>query len=164
MSALTDALARMRQYNSNGYNAQTNPHGFGDDGYEEEFPRALRDTATAIAAVVDLVDMAKGAASQAGAWLEETLPVARLSATQIVITGPEVAALPYKLRRALRLIQTVSGLCSVSGVVYDAGAGQVVVTVAGLVVDAGLTGVWLGQDPDNAPKQRRASGSGYGGL
>jgi hypothetical protein len=152
MSALTEALARLRQYNSNGYNALTNPHGMGDDGYEDEFPRALNDTATAISTAVDLVDMARAAANQAGSWLPETLPVARLSATQIAIIGPEAAALPYKLRRRLRLIQTTSGIGYVESAVHDAQAGRVVVTVSGVAVDAGLAEVWIGQDPDNAPQ------------
>lgn len=157
MSALTDALARLRQYNSNGYNAQTNPHGFGDDGYEAEFPRSLGDAATAVSAAADLVDMARAAANQAGSWLRETLPVVCLSDTQIVVTGPETAALAYKPRRPLKLIQTTSGIGSVESVIYNNEAGQVVITVTDMGVDAGLAEVWLGQDPDNAPKQITSS-------
>jgi|GEM_PF-4237333 len=153
MSSLTEALARMRQYNSNSYDSQTNPRGFGDDGYVDEFPRSLADTATAVTAVVDLVDMARAAAAQAGAWVQEVLPITRLSDTQIAITGPEVAALPYKLRRPLKLLQTTPGVGYVVGAIYDADAGRIVVTVTGCPVEDDLSEVWLGQDPDNAPQQ-----------
>lgn len=157
MSALTDALARLRQYNSNGYNAQTNPHGFGDDGYETEFPRSLEDAATAVSAAAELVDMARAAANQAGSWLQETLPVVRLSDTQIGVIGPETASSPYKPHRRIRLMQTTAGTGSIESALYNGEAGQVVVTVTGLVVDAGLTEVWLGQDPDNSPQQTPSS-------
>ncbi|UJX42965.1 hypothetical protein K9F62_09925 [Desulfovibrio sp. JY] len=152
MSSLTEALARMRQYNSNSFDSLTNPHGFGDDGYEAEFPRSLADAATAVTAVVDLVDMARAAAAQAGAWVQEVLPITRLSDTQIAVTGPEVAALPYKLRRPLKLLQTTPGVGYVAGATFDADAGRVVVTVTGVAVEVDLAEVWLGQDPDNAPR------------
>lgn len=47
MSALTDAMARLNGYNSNNFDAVSNPLGFGADGHRTNFPAALKDVATA---------------------------------------------------------------------------------------------------------------------
>jgi len=82
---------------------------------------------------------------------KEVLPVSRINDNQLSVTGPEAAAGPYKLRRAIKLTQTSGGTGYVAGALYDADAGYVVVTVTGVAVEADLSEVWLGQDPDNAP-------------
>jgi hypothetical protein len=97
-----------------------------------------------------------------GGWVKETLLATRLSDMQLAVTGPASVATPYKPRRALKLLPG-GAVVSVRSTAYDADAGQALVTVSGMV-PATVTEIWLGQDPDNAPKSRTAAGSGYGGL
>lgn len=83
----------------------------------------------------------------------ETLAtVAYLSPTQFTVTGPAAQSDNFKTNRAIKAIQTASGTGYVSSSSYDPGTGLTTVTVSGIVLDAGLSQVWFGQDPDNAPQ------------
>jgi hypothetical protein len=151
-------------YNGGAYKADANPFGLGEGGQDILFEAWKADFLAIIGQGQALASMfATFQQAGTGGWAVESRAVSRLAANQIAIawTGTDtgLASLIYKTNRRLTLLQTVSGVGAVLSAVDDAVNAQTIVTVQDIVVDTGLTAVWLGQDPDNAPKAESAPGS-----
>jgi hypothetical protein len=89
----------------------------------------------------------KGNAPASDWWTQEADPVARLSENQFTVAGDKRAI--YVKRRAVLLEQDADAKTHVTDVVYD--GGTTIVSLAGRVVDAGLSGVSYGQEVGNEP-------------
>lgn len=160
MSTFSAAIARLKSfYNSLAYNSTSNPGGMDNNGHKTNFIPSLQDVGIAGQGCAEYALMAQAAAQQAGAWIQpveadgETLAtVAYLSPTQFTVTGPESQAANFIAKRAIKVLQVTPGTGYVSSSAYDAETGLTTVSLAGIALDAGLTEVWFGQDPTNAPQ------------
>lgn len=147
-------------YNSKAQSA-ANPLGFDNGGYLFLFQLALQDAASLVAFAANMAQVASSFAAAGDGWASVTAPLVRVSATQFEVGGDMRCVFPQ--RRALQITQTQSGFGYVGQVAYD-GVGTTTVTVAGITLDTGFAAVAVGQAVENAPRARRAAGSGYGAL
>lgn len=157
MGVFSDAIARLKNFYRAAANSTAVPGGFGQGGHRKLFDPYNADIVTIGQGCADYALLAQAAANQAGAWLRPVMPdgsyaaVSRLSATTFAVAGPAAQLDNCKPGRAVKLAQATPGFGYVAEATYDAVAGHVEVTVTGVAVDEGLSEVWLGQDPDNAP-------------
>lgn len=152
--------ARLAQYNFRPYRDESYPQpnvwGLDDDGHRIVGEALFSDMAAAANEAAVYVQMLLTYLQSANGWAVEARTVTRISDTEFAVVGADLTTLVYKPKRAVTLIQGVaSGFGWISGSVYEAGANRTIVTIVpqteGLLVDAGLTAVWFGQDPSNAP-------------
>lgn len=131
--------------------------GMGEYGKDRNFRAWNADFAANIKMAQAIIQMATNYLQSANGWAVESRSVARLSDTTFALAGVdatqfEALQLVYTARRAIMLIQASSDSGYVVGIAHDEANSRAIVTVASVVVDAGLTAVWFGQDPSNAPK------------
>ena len=152
MNATEQAMppaARILLYNLGAYDVVSNRFGLGEGGQFYLLEAMLADMQSVGASAGTYASMVSGYLAGVNGWTQETGSLARLSATQFTVSGVDKTSV-YKAGRALSAIQTASGYGYVS--VSSYAGGLTTVTVTGVSLDAGLSQVWLGQDPTNAPK------------
>lgn len=136
-------------YNGNPYELSLNPGGMDDDGHYHNFIPCCQDVAAMGAFAATMALVASQYANGSNGWASEGAAVARLSGTQFTVAGNKVAI--YQTNRALQVTQTSSGFGYVAAATYASGTNLTTVTVVGISLDAGFTGVALGQAIENAP-------------
>lgn len=153
-------LEILEKTNAGDYDPTENPCGWDADGLPENLERHARAVAGVGKTCAQYLQMLLTYLQSANGWAVEARTVTRISDTQFAVAGlvaGEDLTGVYKARRSVSLIQGVaSGFAWVLSSAYEAGPNRTVVTITrqteGLVVAAGLTAVWFGQDPSNAPK------------
>ena len=142
-------------WNGNNYDPNTNPGGFGNGGHRFVLLPLLLDVLFMMLQTASNAAMVAGAINQQQAWIQIMganglpLPVTRLNATDISIPGffPTV----IKVGRSVQLGQTANATGWIVACPYNSGTQLTTITVRGCIVDTGLTALWFGQDPANAP-------------
>lgn len=84
-------------------------------------------------------------------WKKEPNAVAYVGASSFTVATNRTAI--YVETRAVNLNQTTDAKGYVSSSSYSSGTGLTTVNVTGVTVDAGLSAVTIGQEPDNAPNR-----------
>lgn len=160
MSAASVRLATY--YNGNNYDVSTNPGGLALGGHRVNFVPACQDIATVGQEVASDAAKAQAAATQTGAWKDETTistgVISRVNASTVRITGGGDRTDIYIAGRAIWLDQTTDTYGHVVSSSYNSTYTDVVVDV---VVDVGLTAMSFGQDPRNAPASSSAGSNLY---
>jgi len=154
-------------WNGLSWNPTTNPGGLANNGHSKNLASTsdnggvcvVGDIAALAQQTAVAAQMASSCAAGNNGWTTLTGVVyARISATMFSATetGSDLTSF-FKVNRSLTIIQTSSGFGVVTASSYD-GVGVTTVTVGptgrtGSItgIDAGLTQVLLGLDPDNAP-------------
>lgn len=114
MSAFTDALYRLTQYNDGPYNASNNPHGFDNQGYVINLPQCTEDIATVCGGVADAADTV--------AQLSTEIEALGAIASEIDIVAGQIGAVTT-LAGISAAISTLAGIVSaISTVATNAAA------------------------------------------
>lgn len=143
------------------YDEATNT-GLYEDGHRLLMDAMLADMAALVEAILSQVALVASAANQQQAWQLETAAISRLGSSQIAVTG--YRANIYTVGRAVQLVQTANASGRVSAVSYNSGTGLTTITLTGCTVDTGLTQLWFGQDPANAPAMAPCSAASAGAV
>jgi len=151
-----DKYRILEETNEGDYNATTNACGWDADGLPVNLARFSKAVAGVGKEVRAAVATATAAANQSGAWkrLEdeggEPIVASRLADNQVAVPGDWAWLLT--VGRAVRPSEDSAESGWIEAVEYDAPGDRTVATVTGWTVDPGLSGLWFGQDPANAPK------------
>lgn len=141
---------RLLIYNLNPYDAVTNPLGLGEGGQYYNFLPWMYDQVANGVISQQQGALAASAANQQTAWVQESGTVSRVDASTITVAGFRTNV--YTPNRAIQLDQTTDATGWVTSSNYNSDTGLTTITVCGCTVDTGLTALWFGQDPANAPK------------
>jgi len=158
-----DKYKLLEETNEGDYHATANPCGWDADGLPENLSRFSKAVAGVGKEVRTAVATAMGAANQNGAWkrLEDEGSVAivpvKLADNQVAAPGDWLTLLA--MGRAVRPSVTSPDSGWIESVEYDAPNDRTVATVTGWTVDAGISELWFGQDPANAPRQEDPTGA-----
>ena len=136
-------------YNGQPYDAILNPGGMDGNGVAVNWINMCADMVAIGLTAAQMVQMVTSYLAGVNGWTQEVAAISRLSSAQFTVPGDKT--LVYKVTRALSVFQSTPGTGHVSMSSYSAGTGLTTVTVSGITIDAGLSEIWLGQDPDNAP-------------
>lgn len=143
-------------YNGEKYDPTSNPGGMDGNGVTVNWVNMAADMVALGLSTAQKAQMVSSLLLGSNGWGSvDGATISRLSDTQFSISvtaSPQDLTSIFKERRALSLVQTASGYGYVSESSYNAGTELTTVTVSGIVVDTGLSEVWLGQDPSNAPQ------------
>jgi hypothetical protein len=143
-------------YNGQPYDAIDNPGGMDGNGVAVNWINMCADMVALGLSTAQKAEMVSNLLLGSNGWGSvDGATIYRLSDTQFTISvtaSPQDLTSTFKARRALSLVQTASGYGYVSSSSYNAETGLTTVTVSGVVLDSGLSEIWFGQDPDNAPQ------------
>lgn len=143
--------ARMPLYNGRAYTPDGNPWGLSEGGNSLLFEAFIADWVAVGLSVQQLVAAATSAARQSGSWEElENVTVSKLADNQVAVSGNYVPL--FSARRAVRPMLTGTESGWIATAIYDQPSNRTVLTVSGFVVPAGISTIFYGQDPANAPK------------
>lgn len=142
-------------YNGEKYDPILNPGGMDGNGVTVNWINMAADMVSLGFSTAQKAEMVSSVLLGSNGWGSvDGATISRLSETQFAISvtaSPQDLTSIFKTRRALSLVQTASAYGYVSSSSYNASTGLTTVTVSGVVLDAGLSEVLFGQDPDNAP-------------
>lgn len=144
--------------NEGDYHATTNPCGWDADGLPENLRRFAKAVADVGKEVLAGVATATAAANQSGAWKrlaneDGSFPaISRLADNQVAIAGDWTSLL--LLNRAVKPSATGTDSGWITAMAYEVGNNRTVITEKGWVVGAGISELWFGLDPANAPKSK----------
>lgn len=141
-------------YNGQPYDATNNPGGMDGNGVAVNWINMCADMVAVGLSTALIAQMATSYLAGVGGWTQEVSSVSRLSTTQFTVSGTDKTGI-YKAGRAISVIQTVSSKGWVLTSSYA--GGLTTVTAYGITLDSGLSQVWFGQDPDNAPRPAASS-------
>lgn len=164
--AMTPAQ-RMASYVFAPYDAVKQPFGFWENGHLLLWPAFLADLVAMGLTATQQAQMVATYLAGSNGWVQETHAVTRYSANQVAVAGVDLTTTGpvniAKIRRKASVVQTSSAYLAVTAATYDAGNNRTLVTFDG-AIDTGITALWWGQEPDNAPKVQTGQANGVCGL
>lgn len=144
--------------NEGDYHSTTNPLGWDADGLPENLRRFSKAVANVGREVRSGVASALAAANQSGAWKrlaneDGSFPaISRLADNQVAIAGDWASLLV--VNRAVKPSATSTDSGWITAVAYDVANNRTVITETGWVIAVGISELWFGLEPKNAPKPK----------